>query len=283
MRFVKMHGAGNDFVLPLIPESDLPLPPPELARALCRRHLGIGADGMLLAGVPTRRGAELRMRMFNPDGTEDECGNGLRCFALHAVEHGLVATRSFAVETLKGIRRCKVHSGPQGAADVSVELGVASTRPEDVPTLLSWEPAPGSPGALVSVEGEHVAAYPISTGTAHLVIFDTPNEQRFQRLSPLLEHHPAFPERTSVLWVEMLSPAAARVRIWERGVGETLACGTGACAVAAVARLTGRSGTEVAVTSPGGTLLVQTGPDLRLTLTGPARTVFHGVWRGACR
>lgn len=267
-RFSKMQGAGNDFIVVEGEAEDWAA----LAPRLCARHFGIGSDGLLVA-LPSDR-ADVRMRMYNPDGTEDECGNGLRCLALYAARRGLAPGNRFQVETLSGVKRVEVRS-TGGEAQVTAQMGQAELRPERAPVLLA---GPDALGYGLEVAGERLEAFTLSTGTTHTVLFEMPDEERFQRLSPLLEHHPLFPERTTVLWTEITGPDEARVRIWERGAGETLACGTGACAVAAAAVLTGRTGREVAVTSRGGTLRVRVAEDLSLTLTGPAAFVFEGVW-----
>ena len=271
--FTKMHGAGNDF--PVLHADAAPAETwPELARRLCDRHFGAGGDGLLVA-LPSSV-ADVRMRMFNPDGTEDECGNGLRCLALFAVNSGLVAGSEFSVETISGVKRAKVE-GRGDLATVTLEFGRADLSPAAVPTLLPGDPARG---ATLEVDGETLTVHPLSTGTAHTILFERPDEARFQRLSPLLELHPAFPERTSIMWTEVMAPDYARVRIWERGAGETLACGTGACAVAVAGYINGRTGRRVAVESRGGTLVVEVGEDLSLRLTGPATRVYEGRWVG---
>jgi diaminopimelate epimerase len=263
--FHKMQGAGNDFIVVRGDEHDWSA----LAPALCDRHRGIGSDGILVA-LPSDN-AGVRMRMYNPDGTEDECGNGLRCLVRYAHELGLINYPAFSVETLSGIRACEILA----SGLVRTELGRADLRPSAVP--VNW-PKGNALGFPLRIGAEEVEAYSLSTGTAHTVIFDMPDEERFQRLSPRIEVHRLFPERTSILWAKMESKERARVRIWERGVGETLACGTGAAAVAAAAYVTERSGPRVEVTSRGGTLTVEVSDDLDITLTGPAQFVFEGEW-----
>ena len=269
--FTKMHGAGNDFVVVSGRRDDWPA----LAVSLCRRRRGVGADGLLVA-LPSER-AEVRMRMFNPDGTEDECGNGLRCLALFAFQRGMVSGTEFQVETLSGVKPARVAPEAAGQAQVTVDLGPASLDPRCVPVLIEGERALGVPLAL---DGEELRIHALSTGTAHTVVFEMPGEERFRRLSPQLEHHPLFPERTSIMWAEIASRERVRIRIWERGVGETLACGTGAAAVAVAAYVDGRTGNRVAVESRGGTLQIDLDAELNIRKTGPAAQVFEGVWPG---
>ena len=266
--FTKMQGAGNDFVVVSGERSDWS----ELAVRLCCRRRGVGADGLLVA-LPSAR-AVVRMRMFNPDGTEDECGNGLRCLALYAFERRTVSGPEFSVETLSGVKTAQVRPEGAGRARVTVDLGRASLEPASVPILFSGENALDVP---LEGGGEILRVHALSTGTAHTVLFEMPDEERFGRLSPLLEHHPAFPERTSGMWTEVESPERVRIRIWERGAGETLACGTGAAAVAVAAHLSGRTGRRVEVHSGGGTLLIEVSPDLAIRKTGPAVLVFEGA------
>lgn len=267
--FAKYQGAGNDFVVVQGDAVDWS----GVAPRLCDRHRGAGADGLLVL-LPSAV-ARFRMRMFNPDGTEDDCGNGLRCLALHAVLAGAVAGREFPVETLSGVKPVSVLELSDRSGWIQAGMGRAVLHPAAIPA--EW---PGSQiqDEPLPVGGEWLRLHSLSTGTAHTVLFDTPEEERFQRLSPLLERHPRFPERTSVLWTEVLDRERCRVRIWERGVGETLACGTGACAVAVAAYRAGRTGPRVRVLSRGGELHVRVADDLSLSLAGPAALVYRAVW-----
>jgi diaminopimelate epimerase len=273
MQFWKYQGAGNDFVLVEAGDAESNSDWPALARQLCPRHWAVGADGLLVLSRDGER--DLRMRMFNPDGTEDMCGNGLRCAALHAVER-LGLPTELTVATLAGERRIAVRLTGDGRAEVRAEMGRADLRPAAIPMRWSGERAVDLP---VSVDGTDVRLTALSTGTAHAVLFGPPPENAtFLRLSPALETHALFPERTSVLWATPEGSDGLSLRIWERGVGETLACGTGACAAAVAAVVNGLAGRQVAVRSPGGVLRVEIGPDLELTLTGPAARVFRGEW-----
>jgi len=277
MDFWKYHGAGNSFALLEGRHGD-ERDWPSLAQALCAHHTGVGADGLLVV-LPSEV-ANLRMRMFNPDGSEDMCGNGLRCVALHAVERGRAAG-AFRVETLAGVRRVDVVSHRDPHAVVAAGMGRADLRPEAIPANL---PGADARGIELEAGGTWLRATALSTGSAHCVILGPPpDEAEFQRLSPLIEHHPLFPERVSVIWTTVAGQDALRLRIWERGAGETWACGTGACAAAVAAHLEKLCGCEVAVSSRGGTLRVAIGPELELTLTGPAARVFRGVWPDAGR
>lgn len=266
--FTKMQGAGNDFVVVRGDDHDWSA----LAPTLCSRRTGVGADGVL-AALPSDR-ADVRLRMFNPDGTEDECGNGLRCLALYARRRGLVAGDSFRVETLSGIKAVRVQDGPAEAL-VTAGMGRAVLLPERVPVRVEGERALGFP---LVVAGRMLELHALSTGTTHTVIFHMPDDEEFREVSPRLETHPLFPERTTVMWAALEGAGLAHVRIWERGAGETLACGTGACAVAVAAYLSGRAGPRLRVRSRGGTLEVEVGAELELRMTGPAAEVYEGTW-----
>lgn len=273
-----MQGLGNDFVV--LDDLSQPLPADfdfaAAARFLCERHFGVGGDGLLLLARPTDTLATVQMRMWNPDGSEDMCGNGLRCIVALAHARGY-AGEQFFVQTLAGRR--EAHILPDGT--VRVTMGEPSFGLDEIPL------APPI-GALVNrtpieyelpVDGvllPHVTS--LSTGSTHTVIFGPhPDEATFQRLSPLIENHEWFPERTSIMWAHVVAPDEVQLRIWERGVGETLACGTGACATAVAAQVTGRAGTIVSVNSKGGTLKIEWSPGQTIWKTGPARVVYEGT------
>lgn len=283
--FHKMQGAGNDFVV--LDHLEHPefsgLNHAWLAEQLCARHTGVGGDGLLTleAASETGReaGADVRMRMWNPDGTEDMCGNGLRCVAALAWQLRRVAAKKFAVETLSGLRAIEILDRDL----VRAEMGEPHFEPASIPMAPpgAWDEALDY---SLPLEGrEFVNTSSLSTGSTHTVIFvdEIPEEADFQHLSPRLEHHPWFPERTTILWTTPAGPNHFRIRIWERGVGETLACGTGASAVAVAARATGRAYGTVAVESRGGVLKVDWEPGQSIHLTGPAELLFQGKWHGA--
>ncbi|GIV20003.1 MAG: diaminopimelate epimerase [Armatimonadota bacterium] len=266
--FSKMQGVGNDFVV-VAEEAVRSFSLPELARQLCVRRFAIGADGLLVVGRGERHA--VRMRMFNPDGSEDMCGNGLRCVAKWAVLHGLVNRTRFVVESIDGDKPVELLSDGR----VRVELGEPHLEPEQVPVLAEVAPVMNLP---VETPGGVVSVTSLSTGSTHSVVFvdSLPADERFLRDSPAIENHPSFPQRTSVLWAVVESPSRLRMRIWERGVGETLACGTGACAAAVAAQLHGMAGDSVEVYSPGGVLHVQWRPGSPVILTGAAELVYEG-------
>ena len=273
-----MQGVGNDFVVldaaALPPNADLT----RLAVTLCDRHFGVGADGLLLVGQEAP-GAAFFMRMFNPDGTEDMCGNGLRCAGLWAHrEEWVTVDTPFDVTTKEGSRRMRLTSVSEDgtSGQLSAVMGKPKWGPSEIPfgddrleQVLDYP---------LSVAGETYPVTALNTGSTHTVIFSAvpPDEETFQRVSPLIETHPLFPARTSVLWATPDGPHRYQVRIWERGVGETLGCGTGASAVGAAALLQ-KQGSGITVVSRGGELIIQwSGRGNSLIMSGPAQIVFDG-------
>ena len=273
MRFTKMQGVGNDFVLVDAEKAGPNTDFSAMAIAACARHVGAGADGLLVV----ERSPTLSMRMFNPDGTEDMCGNGLRCAALWMHRAGWVQGTQFTIATREGPRLVELLDADNAQGLLRVNMGVPHLLAGDIPFR-------GTAGRVVdfplTVDGREVRITSLHTGSAHTVIFGpAPDEDTFQRVSPLIEHHALFPERTSVLWATPGAGGASfAVRIWERGVGETLGCGTGACAVGVAAQLQGLAGTEpVDIVSRGGTLRIAwAGQDVMMT--GPAQFVYEGEW-----
>jgi diaminopimelate epimerase len=277
MKFVKMHGLGNDFVIVDSSRERLPPDPAELARRVCHRHFGIGADGLVLVAPG---GADVwHMRIFNPDGSEAEmCGNALRCVARYLFEKKLVAGPRMTVATPAGEMRPEVHLEDGRVSGVRVDMGTPRLERADIPML-------GPPGLVIeeplAVNGRMWRVTAVSMGNPHCVIFLAPGEDvTLEEVGPALEHHPAFPRRTNVEFVRVLAPDRLEVRVWERGAGPTLACGTGACAALVAAALTGRSGRRAVVHLPGGDLLVEWGPNGHVYMTGPAEFVFEGTYLG---
>lgn len=267
IRFVKMQGVGNHFVVVDGREfrrDDWP----DLAQSLCAGRQGVGADGLLV--VSPSKTHDARMLMFNPDGSEDFCGNGLRCVARFV---GGERDADLVLDTHAGPRAAQVRFGLEGACIVSVDMGEPSFDPRDVPARLER-----SVDYTLPVNGREFVATTLSTGTAHTVLFvdKLPNDRPFFLLSPLIEHHPLFPERTSVMWTKIESRHHLRLRIWERGAGETWGCGTGACAavVAAIHHKLARS--PVTIASKGGELRIEWSPDTHIRMTGAAEYVFTG-------
>jgi len=282
--FTKMQAVGNDFVV--VEEAKWPADTDWNAAAirLCDRRFGIGGDGLLVVG-PSKV-SDVRMRMFNPDGTEDMCGNGLRCVIRYAHERGLTSAYNGRAETLTGLYYFEARCD---ASSITVDMGRPEFAPEKLPMTV--------PGDIVidyplAVGDTVVPVTVINTGSTHAVTFveSLPEDATFLALSPQIEHHPLFPERTSVIWTTVsdawrsdAGPDEVKIRIWERGAGETLGCGTGACAAAIAAIVTKRllplPHWRVRVLSKGGELIINWGgmPSDTVGLTGPAETVFTGT------
>lgn len=271
MHFVKMHGLGNDFLL-LTPEmlEGVELSP-SLVCAMCDRHFGVGADGVI--EVLPSRVADVRMRIWNADGSEAEmCGNGVRCLAKFVFERGMVSKKAFQVETKSGIVTPQVTVEAKRVTSVLVDMGEPHFRPSEVPVNIEGEEALDVP---VVVEDKVFSVNAVSLGNPHAVIFEIPGDWEFY--GSKIEHHPLFPKRTNVEFVEIMTPTEVTVKVWERGVGPTLACGTGACAVVAAGAKRGFLGRDVFVRLPGGTLRISWKEDNHLYLEGPAQEVFGGT------
>jgi len=279
--FVKMHGIGNDFVV-IGALDDLPLPEEKLsefARFVCDRHFGVGADGVIWI-LPSQV-ADFKMRIFNPDGSEAEmCGNGIRCAAKWFYDRDYAKGKAVQVETLAGIKTVWVQEENGKAVAVTVDMGEPIFAPSLVPTSLGG----GSEAIEVTLSVEGAGTYivsAVSMGNPHCVVFvnDVDNFP-VETIGPRIEHHPAFPKRTNVEFVQVLSRNEMKVRVWERGAGLTLACGTGACASLVIASRTGRTDRKAKVHLPGGTLTIEWRDDGRIYMTGPAVEVFRGefVW-----
>lgn len=280
--FVKMHGLGNDFVV-IGALDELPLPEGKLgefARFVCDRHFGVGADGVIWV-LPSRV-ADFKMRIFNPDGSEAEmCGNGIRCAVKWFYDRDYAKGNTVQVETLAGVKTVWVQAEGGEAVAVTVDMGEPVFEQSLVPaSLCEGREAIGVP---LEVEGVGTfTASAVSMGNPHCVIFVNDVEDfPVETVGPKIEHHPAFPKRTNVEFVQVLSRNEMKVRVWERGAGLTLACGTGACASLAVAVKTGKTERKATVHLPGGALTIEWRDDGRVYMTGPAVEVFRGelVWR----
>jgi len=278
--FTKMHGVGNDYIYINCFEEGQEEDWPELARQISDRHFGVGSDGLILI-LPSDK-ADFRMRMFNADGSEGEmCGNGMRAFAKYVYERGMTTKRSFTVETLAGIIRPEVQVTDGEVTSVRVDLGEPRLRREEIPMV-------GRPGERVideplEVEGAVYRVTAVSMGNPHVVIFvDDVDAVDLEHLGPRFEHHPAFPQRVNVEFVQVLNRQEIKMRIWERGSGITLGSGTGSSASVVASVLNGKVDRAVTVHLPGGDLFIEWGQDNRIYMTGPAEEVCEGVftkWR----
>ena len=275
IKFTKMHGTGNDFVL-IDARRGYERNWPELARAMCDRHFGIGSDGLLL--VRESDTADYRMVMYNPDGSEAEmCGNGIRCFAKYLYDHGALRENKVAVETGAGIKCLEIESQDGRARRVVVDMGIPTFVPSLIPIQATGSEVVDLP---LRIGGQDLALTGVSMGNPHAVHFvNTPVEEfPLEQIGPLVEHDSIFPRRVNFEVARVTAPDRVDVRVWERGAGITLACGTGACAVFAASRLKGRVGERATLHLPGGELDMRVGPDGQILMTGPAAFVYTGEW-----
>lgn len=282
LTFTKMHGLGNDFIVIDDRAGALDLSP-EAVMWLTDRHFGIGADGLILVRRPTVPGADVSWWFRNADGSVAEmCGNGIRCLAKYVVDRGLVdeEAETVTIETALGLYEVRFTRDADGRlATATVDMGEPVLAADRVPVLLSCD-TPGDPVIDCDLETSlgAVRVTCVSMGNPHCVIFvDDVDGAPVETLGPEIEHHPVFPNRTNVEFAEATGTGVIRLRVWERGVGETLACGTGACAATVAAALTCRGGRDATVELPGGTLEIHWSPDGRVLMTGPAREVFSGT------
>ncbi len=278
MRFTKYHGAGNDFVV--VDARALDLRWADFARDVCHRRYGVGSDGLIL--VVKGRESALSMRMFNPDGSESEaCGNGLRCFAKYAVDHGLTLNRRFPIDTLGGIREAEVFVGSDRYVhEVEVSMGAPRFAPRQIPVLVDAEPE-SILGLDLTVGDCVIPLSLVSMGNPHAVTFvkGDVDDYPLSIIGPAVEMHPIFPARVNFEVAQILNRGDIKARVWERGAGETLACGSGACAISVAAQRLGYSDSCVRVHLPGGTLnITWYGDDAEVRLRGPAVQVFVGEW-----
>jgi diaminopimelate epimerase len=284
MNFTKLHGAGNDFIL--IETDDTQRNWSKLAITMCDRHFGIGGDGLILV-MPSGK-ADARMREFNPDGSEAEaCGNGIRCLARFVYEQGLVGPEAeqISVETLAGIRKLRLIKKGNKLMSIQAAMGKPAFGAGDIPVLLE-------PGGKKIVYIKSMLSYPVtvdgtdlllnfaSMGNPHAVFFQQSPVADFPltQLGPKVEHLSIFPRRTNFEVARIINRHQIEVRVWERGAGETLACGSGACAVAVAAQLYGYADKKVDIKLPGGTLQIEWDGTGEVSMSGPAETVFTGDW-----
>ncbi|HEX23178.1 MAG TPA: diaminopimelate epimerase [Chromatiales bacterium] len=268
--FTKMHGLGNDFVVIDAISQTIDLSP-EQVRLIADRHRGVGCDQLLLVERPRSPDVDFRYRIFNADGSEvGHCGNGARCFARFVVDHGLTDKREIAVETFSNGIQLRIEVDGQ----VTVNMGAPHFEPADIP----FEAETCAAKYALALEETSLEIGVVSMGNPHAVIrVDDVNTAAVAEWGPRVEGHPRFPERTNVGFMQPVSRRQIRLRVFERGSGETRACGTGACAAAVVAHLWGLVDDEVAVDLPGGRLLIRwAGGDAPVFMTGPAETVFEG-------
>lgn len=281
LRFTKMQGIGNDYVYVNGFEERVDSPG-ELARKISNRNFGVGSDGLVL--ILPSASADVRMRMFNADGSEAEmCGNAVRCVGKYVYDHGIQVKDVITVETGAGVKVVRLLFEAGEVCGATVDMGEPELTPAKIPVLTEASTDGGQQrfvARLVDVSGQLYEITAVSMGNPHAVIFMKGiDDLDLPRIGPDFEYHPLFPKRTNTEFVEVISSTKVRMRVWERGAGETLACGTGACAVAVACVLNGYTGRDVEVELKGGTLQIHWDESSnRVYMTGGAVTVFAGEY-----
>jgi len=284
MKFTKLQGAGNDFIL--VEASEINLDWSQMAVVMCDRHFGIGADGLLVLLLSHL--ADFQMHIYNADGSEAEaCGNGLRCLVKYVVDMELANTRAqeILVETVAGIRKVKLHYEGEEVVRIQVSMGKPKFGAKDIPVVI--KPKEGNLVDIKSMLSYHVSVGSrelllnfVSMGNPHAIYFwqHPVSDFPLSQLGPEIEQLKMFPNRVNFEVANVISRQQIEARVWERGVGETLACGSGACAVAVAAQLLGYTDNKVDIKLPGGTLEVEWDGVGEVLLGGPAEIVFTGEW-----
>ncbi len=284
MNFAKLQATGNDFIF--IDARNMERDWSKLAQAMCRWHFGIGSDGLIL--VKRSKAADLKMQMFNPDGSEAEvCGNGLRCFAKYVIDRKIAKGPNLTAETLAGIKTIKVSLSRGKVNKAKVNMGMPRFRTEDIPILM--EKPLKVRGRVdikqildypLTIAGKRLTFSFVSMGNPHAVSFISKPVADFplSEVGPKVENHPKFPERINFEIARVLGRKKIEARVWERGAGETLSCGSGACAIAVAARLKGYTEDIVDIMLPGGELSIDWDGVGEVYLTGPVEEVFSGEW-----
>lgn len=275
MKFTKMHGIGNDFIIVdaihhPIEETKIA----EVSQRLNHRKFGIGGDGLILV-LPSKI-ANFRMRMFNPDGSEAEmCGNGIRCFAKYVFDHGDYTDTQLKVETGDGVKTLRLNLRGGRVESVRVDMGQPHLLRSEIP--MRGDDNGKVIGESLKVEGQKFEITAVSMGNPHVVIFENSLEGfPVAKYGPAIENHKSFPKRTNVHFVQVHNTSEITMKTWERGAGETLACGTGACASVVACILNDKTSRNVLTHLPGGDLRIEWLGDNRVVMTGPAEEVFGG-------
>lgn len=277
MKFTKMQGIGNDYVYVNCLQETIENPS-ELAKKISDRHYGVGSDGLIMINPSDK--ADFEMEMYNADGSRGEmCGNGIRCVAKYVYDYGLTDKTSISAETLAGIKYLDLTVEDGKVVLVKVDMGKPMLRPEEVPVVSEKEEVIDEP---ITVDGQEYRMTCVSMGNPHAVVFIDQDVKEFplETVGVKFENHERFPKRVNTEFVNVLDRHTAQMRVWERGSGETLACGTGACAVAVACALNGLTEDEVTVKLLGGDLQIKWDREKNTVyMTGPAEVVFDGEWK----
>lgn len=278
MMFFKMQGLGNDYVYIDCINGKEPIDIKNLTNRLSNRHFGVGSDGLIL--LCRSKAADLKMRMFNSDGSEAQmCGNGIRCVAKLAYELGLICEEITTIETLSGIKTLKLNIVKGKVKTVEVDMGAPILEATKIPVSSSAKIEDKKVKAEVKVKNKKIELTCVSMGNPHAVTFVN-NIKNFKvaEYGPILENADIFPEKANIEFVEVVDKNNIKMRVWERGSGETLACGTGACSSVVASSLNGYTDRKVNVQLLGGNLEIEWKPNNHVHMTGPAVTVFKGEW-----
>ncbi|WP_027414530.1 diaminopimelate epimerase [Aneurinibacillus terranovensis] len=275
MNFTKMNGLGNDFIIVAHFET-MPHDADVMARKMCDRHFGIGADGLVFILPSTR--ADFCMRIINADGSEPEqCGNAIRCVAKYIYDYQLAVKDTLSIETLAGVQHVRLTVENGRAVKIRVDMGEPILKGANIPLTVDADQVVNHP---IAVEDSTFSFTGVSMGNPHAVIF-VENAVTFdvEKWGPLFETHSMFPRKANIEFVSVRSPEEIDMRVWERGCGQTLACGTGACATLVAGALTGRTKRHAVVHLKGGDLDIEWASDGHVYMTGPAEEVFTGIWK----
>ncbi|MCR5715477.1 MAG: diaminopimelate epimerase [Lachnospiraceae bacterium] len=283
MKFTKMQGCGNDYVyINGMKEKIAPEKKPALVREMSDRHFGVGSDGVIFINDALK--ADFEMEMWNADGTRSEmCGNGIRCVAKYVYDKGLTRAKEISIISGGQIKYLTLKTGTdQTVEEVRVDMGAPILVPEQIPVTAA-EGKAQVVNEPIEVDGKTYAMTCVSMGNPHAVVFmDDVEHLDIEAIGPKFEHHPYFPKRVNTEFVQVVDESHVIMRVWERGTGETLACGTGACATAVACALNGKTGNRTEVKLLGGTLQIEWDRDKNTVLmTGPAKFVFEGEWPDA--
>lgn len=274
MKFTKMQGIGNDYVYVNCFQEHIP-DPAALSKRISDRHFGVGSDGLIL--ICPSDIADFQMVMYNADGSQSQmCGNGIRCVGKYVHDKGLTGKTTVTVETLAGVKTLELHLREDGTVKaVTVDMGAPILTPKDIPVVGSGDRFIEQP---LTVDGKQWMVTAVSMGNPHAIVYvPSTDDLNLPAIGPAFESHPAFPQRTNTEFLEVVDRHTIKMRVWERGSGETLACGTGACASLVASVLTGRTDRQATLKLLGGDLEILWDPDSdHVFMTGPADFVFDG-------
>ena len=275
LNFTKMTGLGNDYIYINCMDNEKIKKISEITQKLSDRHTGVGSDGVILIEKPTNLNSDFKMRIFNSDGSEAEmCGNGIRCVAKYIHDKGLSTKDKLSIETLAGVKKVKLIEDNGNCNEVIVDMGEPIFQDKNIPYNV-YEAF--NKDLDLNILGENMRFTVVSMGNPHAITFvENVDNIEISKCGPEIENNPIFPNRTNVEFVQIIDKNNIKVRVWERGVGETKACGTGACASMVASGLNGYTDENVTVRLPGGILKIEWGKDNHIYMQGPATTVFEG-------